>query len=324
MEIKDYFISYTSADTVYATWIATILEKNGYRVIIQEWDFRPGDNIPQKIDESLRICKKMIVVMSQKYLESGWCSAEWTNMYYQMIYGNEIRIIPIRIEPILIKGLLGGLQYIDLVDLTKDEAEKRIIEGVKDEVIRIPKGDFPISYSLEHLEINNSYEVYDSYIVYKKTCRSRILIGGKNRIHNRITWFADESVDIESLTEGISVEMIDSHDIDTNFYVVFDHNLSDGEEICFSVKATLTNTNAHFNDFFSTEIITPTKLLSYRIEFQSYEKLDVYTQIIADSPMNAKTEMPKRKCFSNPFVWEVKNPKLHFEYKVFWEKESRE
>ena len=38
----DFFISYASADRAWAEWIAYELERAGYSVVIQAWDFKPG------------------------------------------------------------------------------------------------------------------------------------------------------------------------------------------------------------------------------------------------------------------------------------------
>ena len=43
----DFFVSYTQADRSWAEWIAWILEENGYRVLVQAWDFVPGTNWTQ-------------------------------------------------------------------------------------------------------------------------------------------------------------------------------------------------------------------------------------------------------------------------------------
>ena len=49
--MKDFFISYNTADRDWAEWIAWTLEEAGHSVVIQAWDFRPGENfqvgIPQ-------------------------------------------------------------------------------------------------------------------------------------------------------------------------------------------------------------------------------------------------------------------------------------
>ncbi len=38
---KDFFISYTSADETWATWIAWVLEEAGYTTLVQAWGFSP-------------------------------------------------------------------------------------------------------------------------------------------------------------------------------------------------------------------------------------------------------------------------------------------
>ena len=39
-----FFISYTAVDRAWAEWIAWQLEAAGHRVVVQAWDFRPGEN----------------------------------------------------------------------------------------------------------------------------------------------------------------------------------------------------------------------------------------------------------------------------------------
>lgn len=124
--MKDFFVSYTGSDLNYATWVAETLEKNNYKVTIQAWDFKPGDNFVSKINEALLECKKLIVILSQSYLKSKWCEAEWTSKLSEQIKLNERRIIPIRIEPVDLQGLLSPIVYIDIVDKSESEAEQRL------------------------------------------------------------------------------------------------------------------------------------------------------------------------------------------------------
>jgi TIR domain len=37
----DFFVSYTSTDRAWAEWIAWQLEADGYKVVVQAWDFTP-------------------------------------------------------------------------------------------------------------------------------------------------------------------------------------------------------------------------------------------------------------------------------------------
>ena len=40
--VKDFFISYNSADRGWAEWIAWQLEEAAYTTVLQAWDFRLG------------------------------------------------------------------------------------------------------------------------------------------------------------------------------------------------------------------------------------------------------------------------------------------
>ncbi len=191
--MKDFFVSYTGTDLHYATWVAEVLESNNYTVTIQAWDFRPGDNFVSKINEALLGCEKLIVILSNNYLKSKWCEAEWTSKLTEQMNLKERRIIPIRIEPVNLKGLLSPIIFIDIVDKSENEAKKEIINGVRNDKIRKSDG-YPAYFNLEHNEIDIDYYVEENSITYIKTCRSKVLVGGKNKIHNRITWFADEEI----------------------------------------------------------------------------------------------------------------------------------
>ncbi len=315
--MKDFFISYTVSDKDYATWVAEALEKHGYSVIIQAWDFMPGDNFVAKINEALIECNKLIIILSNKYLESKWCETEWTSRLAEQQKNKDRRIIPIRVEPVDLKGLLLPIVYIDITDKSKADAEKLILDGISGNPHRISNG-YPEYFNIEHSEIDVDYFVNVNTITYIKTCKSKVLTGGKNCLHNRITWFADETVDLISLTNGVSIEHLDLHDTNVNYNVVFDHFLQKGEEIEFQIKAILSNKNKHFKNFFSTEVITPIKSLNIHLNLADNAATRIYTQKLSSSPMNVRSESPKEHTFQCPFHWHICNPELNFEYKIYW------
>lgn len=315
--MKDFFVSYTGSDLNYATWVAETLEKNNYKVTIQAWDFKPGDNFVSKINEALLECKKLIVILSQSYLKSKWCEAEWTSKLSEQIKLNERRIIPIRIEPVDLQGLLSPIVYIDIVDKSESEAEQEILSGVSDVVERKSTG-YPSYYNLQHLEIDVDYYVYETSITYIKSCKSKVLVGGKNKIHNRITWFPNEKITLSSMTDGVLIEYLDLRDTNLNYNVVFDHELKKGEEIEFRIKAILSNDKKQFENFFSTEIITPIEQLNIHLNIFDEAVKKVYTQKLSSSPMNIRSEEPKEHKFYSPYHWRIPNPELNFEYKIYW------
>jgi hypothetical protein len=91
--VKDFFISYNSADRNWAEWIAWQLEEAAYSVVIQAWDFRPGGNF---------------------VLEKGI-------------------LLPVQVRECDLSGLLPQIIYIDLVGLDEETAQKALLEGVKRE-----------------------------------------------------------------------------------------------------------------------------------------------------------------------------------------------
>lgn len=315
--MKDFFVSYTGTDLNFATWVAKLLEDNNFSVTIQAWDFRPGDNFVSKINEALIECKQLIVILSNSYLKSKWCEAEWTSKLTEQMKLQERRIIPIRIEPIDLAGLLSSIVYIDIVDKSEEEAKYEILNGIRDNIPRIPKG-YPSYYNLEHEDIDIDYYVQETSITYIKTCKSKVLVGGKDRIHNRITWFADETIELVSLTDSVYIERLDLRDTNLNYNVVFDHILEVGEEIEFRIKAVLSNEKRHFANFFSTEVITPINNLSIHLNLSDKSVKKVFTQKLSSSPMNVRSEPPKEHLFFSPYHWRIQKPELNFEYKIYW------
>lgn len=316
--MKDFFISYTGSDVSRATWVAELLESKGKTVIIQEWDFNAGENFVHNINQGLITCRQMIVILSNKYLTSYWCEEEWTSKLKEQVETQERKIIPIRVEPINPKGLLGPISYIDIVDKTQEEAEKTILEEIKEEKERIAKEGFVPYYNVEHLQIDLDYLVKSNEIVFIKTCKTHILKEGLNSIHNRITWFQDENVELIPITKGIRIETLDLKDTNLNYNVVFDRRFKKGEIVSYRVKAILQNKNNHFENFFSTEVITPIGQLNMHLSLSDTKVKHYYTQKLSDSPMNVRTESPVKHDYFTPSHWYIEKPELHFEYKIFW------
>ena len=68
MSRKDFFISYNQADQDWAEWIAWILEEEGYSVVVQAWDFRPGENFVLEMHEAASNTDKTIAMFSRKII----------------------------------------------------------------------------------------------------------------------------------------------------------------------------------------------------------------------------------------------------------------
>jgi tetratricopeptide (TPR) repeat protein len=128
--VADFFISYNKVDKSWAEWAAWVLEENNYSVIIQGWDFRPGNDFVVCMDNALKEKSVLISILSPDYLESAYCQAEWTSKFCEDPIGMQRGIIPIRVRETAIDGLLRSRIYIDLVDLEEEQAKEKLLQGV--------------------------------------------------------------------------------------------------------------------------------------------------------------------------------------------------
>lgn len=130
-ELIDFFISYTKTDEAWAEWIQGQLEANGQTTVLQSSDFLVGENFVHKIDTALKQARRTVAVLSEQYLRSPWCTAEWTAALSQSPLGEGQRLIPVRIADCKPDGLLSTIQYIDLVGLSQVAARQRLLERLR-------------------------------------------------------------------------------------------------------------------------------------------------------------------------------------------------
>ena len=50
----------------------------GYQVIIQAWDFEPGDNFVARMRDALEQADRTLALVLAAYLTSPYCTDEWT------------------------------------------------------------------------------------------------------------------------------------------------------------------------------------------------------------------------------------------------------
>ncbi len=130
---RDFFISYTGVDRAWAEWIAWALEAAGYSTLIQAWDFRPGTNFVQSMDEAAKHARRTLAVLSPDYFNSLYTQPEWQAAFGQDPTSGQAKLLPVRVRECDPEGLLGQIVYIDLVGLTPDEAKAVLLAGVPTE-----------------------------------------------------------------------------------------------------------------------------------------------------------------------------------------------
>jgi hypothetical protein len=128
---KDFFISYNKADRPWAEWIAWQLEEEGYSVILQDWDFRPGSNFVHEMDKASKQAERTILVLSPDYLRSPFTASEWFARFAQDPTGDMRKLLPIRVQECRPDGLLRLIVYIDLVALDASAARNKLLADVR-------------------------------------------------------------------------------------------------------------------------------------------------------------------------------------------------
>ncbi len=127
--MKDFFLSYNSADKTWAEWIAWHLEDVGYTVAFQGWDSIPGKNFVQWMNDSSREAERTIAVLSPNYVAAQFTAPEWMAAFVQDPTGKDGRLIPIRIAKFKAEGLLRAIVYADLVGLDEAEAKEVLLKA---------------------------------------------------------------------------------------------------------------------------------------------------------------------------------------------------
>ncbi len=130
--MKDFFVSFNSADRAWADWIAWTLEEAGYQVVYQPWDFRAGGNFVLEMQKAASETRKTVVVLTDNYLKADYTQPEWAAAFVQDPRGEDRKLIPLRVAPCSPSGLLKPLIYADLVGLPPDVAKAAVLTAVSD------------------------------------------------------------------------------------------------------------------------------------------------------------------------------------------------
>jgi len=126
----DFFVSYTSADEEWAEWIGWILDKAGFSVRLQAWDFAAGSNFVLEMQRAAEKASRTIAVLSPAYLKSTFAAPEWAAAFAKDPEGFQRALVPVRVEECEAGGLLKAIVHINLVGLEEDEARQRLLDRI--------------------------------------------------------------------------------------------------------------------------------------------------------------------------------------------------
>ncbi len=133
MERVDFFISYRGGDVSWAEWIAWTLESAGYTTIVQAWDFDAGRNVILAMDEATKQAERTLLVLSPRYFTSAYTAEEWSAKLAEGLAQGRNTLLPVKVAPCDVKGLLGAHIWVELIGLDKAAAHERLLQAARRE-----------------------------------------------------------------------------------------------------------------------------------------------------------------------------------------------
>lgn len=126
----DFFISFGGPDEPWAEWMAHVLEAEGYTVLTQRRDMRPGQNIVHQTQQGT-LAERTIVVLSPDYFGRDFPAAEWYAAFFQDPVGRARKLVPVLVRECDVLGLLGPIVYIKLLGLPEERAREVFLDGLR-------------------------------------------------------------------------------------------------------------------------------------------------------------------------------------------------
>ncbi|MFI4994410.1 MAG: tetratricopeptide repeat protein [Hyphomicrobiales bacterium] len=135
----DFFISRGGSVGEIAAEVATVLEREGYRVKIQDYDFARGGDFVGDIHDALVSARHLLLVHTETYDQNYWTRKEFTSFLASLPESQGARrICMLRCDESMPRGILANVVFGDLVGVTDpEERSKIILAAAKGEPLRL-------------------------------------------------------------------------------------------------------------------------------------------------------------------------------------------
>jgi small GTP-binding protein len=125
------FLSYSSKDKAVVRALAERLRADNLRVWFDEWELKPGDNIPSKIEEGLERSRVLVLCMSAHAFGSDWAQLESGTFRFRDPLNKERRLIPLRFDETPIRGSLAQFSYINWLSKGRKKEYAKLLEACR-------------------------------------------------------------------------------------------------------------------------------------------------------------------------------------------------
>jgi hypothetical protein len=129
----DFFLSRRGSVAEIAQEVADVLLENGYRVLVQDYDFESSESVIERMHDGVKNARDLVILFSSDYEQSPYTRKEFTSFEAQRLRNPEERhTILIRCEDVSPDGLLADVIYQDLVGVADPaERKRRIVAGAE-------------------------------------------------------------------------------------------------------------------------------------------------------------------------------------------------
>src|SRR2546425_5050975 len=127
----DVFLSHSSKDKAVVRSVAERLRADGLCVWVDDWQIRPGDSIPAKIEEGLEHSRVLVLCMSAQAFGSDWAQLEAGTFRFRDPLNKERRFIPLRLDEAPIKGSLAQFLFINWLPQDREQEYAKLLEACR-------------------------------------------------------------------------------------------------------------------------------------------------------------------------------------------------
>ncbi len=135
----DVFLSHSAKDKAVVREVAERLQRDGLKVWFDEWEIKPGESIPSKIEHGLEHSRVLVLCMSAHAFGSDWAQLEAGTFRFRDPLNKDRRFIPLRIDEARIKGSLAKFLYIDWLQEDHEQQYLRLLESCRCPARSLPR-----------------------------------------------------------------------------------------------------------------------------------------------------------------------------------------
>ncbi|MFJ8399191.1 toll/interleukin-1 receptor domain-containing protein [Streptomyces microflavus] len=121
------FVSHTHRDKPSVTPFVSRLRLAGVDIWLDEWEIRPGDSIPGKVNDALGVVDTVLIFWSHAAAASTWIYSEMDAALALKVAEGSPRVIPVRLDDAEMPSLLRPLKYLSLESGDEDRALRSLL-----------------------------------------------------------------------------------------------------------------------------------------------------------------------------------------------------